>query len=500
MDEFKIILNGDEKKNIHDNDHDLHVKLFLEQIIPYINKNPGCLQAILKRSFPEEDYEGFFYTKISEFFYYLSRENLIKRIKVGNTYKLYLNSDFEQIKSFLNLSWYEWKNKIAYKPPPDIHIQCNVYQNKNQMISRYFGKDIIKIFKSYMHIYDSSSIGASYKFEINDVLETILKKYWTDECEKELKNYLLKYGFFADQTFSQTKYKQIIGEKKYNELIYELIHHASEIEISHCGMEILSPYYIPSSYIKSFKFKWGLKPKIIEKKCKICKQYFIPIWHLSHFTGFIENLNDIDFCHICLQVNEREECKVTLSKNEMIQYIHEFIEIFGFVPASDFRANLPYEDLDKKSLNRALLLFKKMPPYEKSYYTPHGYKDVFGSWLKTLIEAGVLENDSQKMSFGYKVLANDGHECLSLGEKNIDDWLYLNKIPHDKEPLYPGVFLRADWKVGNYFIEYWGLYGNEDYDDKILIKREIAEEYKIPLIEIFPEDIPNLELKLGILK
>ena len=104
MDEFRIILNGDEIKKIQDNNHDLHVKLFLEQIIPYINKNPGCIQAILKRSFPKEDYKGFFYIKISEFFYFLSRENLIKRTKVGSSYKLYLNCDFERIKSFINLS------------------------------------------------------------------------------------------------------------------------------------------------------------------------------------------------------------------------------------------------------------------------------------------------------------------------------------------------------------------------------------------------------------
>jgi len=54
--------------------------------------------------------------------------------------------------------------------------------------------------------------------------------------------------------------------------------------------------------------------------------------------------------------------------------------------------------------------------------------------------------------------------------------------------------------VGKFFIEYWGLKGQEDYDKKILIKREIAKEYGIPLIEIYPKDLPNLETKLKILK
>ena len=103
-----------------------------------------------------------------------------------------------------------------------------------------------------------------------------LSGYWTNECEKELKKYLLKWGFFADETFTRTKYRKIIGEKKGDELFNEVNQHAREIEISYCG-ELKFPlpsYHIPYYYIGSFKFKWGLKPEIVEKKCKYCNKKF----------------------------------------------------------------------------------------------------------------------------------------------------------------------------------------------------------------------------------
>lgn len=534
MDEFELILDEDEIIKIKDNNHDLHVKLFLEQIVPYIEKNPGCRQAILKRSFPKEDHNDFLYTKVRDFLYYMSKENLVKRRKAGNTIELFINGRIDQIRDFITSSEEEWEMKIAWKPSSSIDIKCVVYPNSNKIINSYFDDNTIKIIKKYfpsncttvvggtitINMNDSSSkffssigltnIGGSIKFDMNDVLEGILKKYWTDECENELKNYLLKYGFFADSFFYRSKYGEIIGENKMHELFDELEQHASKIKISYCGWEAIKPSHIPLLYIQSFKFKWGLMPEMVEKKCQYCDDNFIPDYHLSSIiqeleTNFkINSLNEIDFClnhALGKNMMAYDGCEITLPKDKMIQFIKDLINLINFIPASSFKSDLSYlKHLDRETFIKVIKLLNDMPPYQKSFHTPYGYKDVFGSWFKALIEADVLENDSQKTGYGYRVLANDGHECLSLGEKNIDDWLYLNKIPHDKEPLYPGVFLRGDWKVGNYFIEYWGLYGNEDYDNKILIKREIAKEHNITLIEIFPEDIPNLKSKLSILK
>lgn len=507
MEKLNLILNENEKKSMQENNHDLHVKIFIEQIIPFIGNNPGVMQANFKKWLPNGG--GNFYTKMSEFLYYLSQQNLVKRKKAGSTYKLFINSETYQIRDFLTSSEEKWKMKISYKPPSEINSV--VYSNSNQLIRKYFGKNTIKIINKYSGSSNLSYLGGSLKFDVNGVLEQILEKYWTDECEKELENCLLKYGFFADDYFFRSKYKEIVGENKIHELFDELEHHASEIKISHCGWKTIKTYHIPILYINSFKFKWGLMPEIVEKKCQYCNDDFLPGLHLSSIIQELEknftinSLNEIDFCiKHALGQNLCEYdglCEVTLPKDKMIQYIKDLINLINFIPPSSFKNDLSYlRYLDRESFIKAIKLLNDMPPYEKSYHTPYGYKEVFGSWFKALIAADVLENDLQKMNFGYKVLANDGHECLSLGEKNIDDWLYLNNIPHEKEPIYPIGNFRADWKVGKHFIEYWGLKGKEDYDNKILIKKEIAKEYNIPLIEIFPEDIPNLEMKLKTLK
>jgi len=115
-------------------------------------------------------------------------------------------------------------------------------------------------------------------------------------------------------------------------------------------------------------------------------------------------------------------------------------------------------------------------------------KSIFKSWLKALIVAEILEDNTRKTIRGIQCIAKDGHVCLSLGEKTIDDILYY-RIVHSKEPSYPEGNYRGYFKIGDIIVEYFGLVGNPDYDKKIEIKRDIAKRHNINLIEIFPEDL-----------
>ena len=113
----------------------------------------------------------------------------------------------------------------------------------------------------------------------------------------------------------------------------------------------------------------------------------------------------------------------------------------------------------------------------------------------------ILEDGIRKTPRGYMCLATDGHVCRSICEKSVDDWLYRHGIPHDKEVRYPGKrAFRADWQIGDYFIEFWGLKGEEDYDEKMNIKKEVAKQYSIPLIGLTINDLPILDSKLKQLK
>ena len=116
----------------------------------------------------------------------------------------------------------------------------------------------------------------------------------------------------------------------------------------------------------------------------------------------------------------------------------------------------------------------------------------------------MIDEDGYRTGRGTECIALDGHECYSLAEKQIDDWLFAKGIEHTVEPDYPvhpelnpNGLKRADWEVDGVFIEYWGLAGDREYDRKSRIKRKLAKKLGIKLIEVYPGDLQNLSVKLG---
>jgi hypothetical protein len=116
-------------------------------------------------------------------------------------------------------------------------------------------------------------------------------------------------------------------------------------------------------------------------------------------------------------------------------------------------------------------------------------KEVFGSWLKALIEAGVLVNGTRETPRGIHTIALDGHTCLSLGEKTICDYLHRRGITHYREPKYPEGNYRADFLVGDVFIEYFGLAGDSAYDVRAREKMRLCQTHGIKLIALYPKDL-----------
>ena len=125
------------------------------------------------------------------------------------------------------------------------------------------------------------------------------------------------------------------------------------------------------------------------------------------------------------------------------------------------------------------------------------------SWFKAMYDAGCLPDGTVPSGRGIKCIAIDGHECGSLDEKTIDDLLSSKGITHKKEPYYPSHRLlnpnrskRADWKVGNTYIEYFGLAGTPAYDQRTLEKLQLAAENGMDLISLFPSDLVDLDNSL----
>jgi len=119
-----------------------------------------------------------------------------------------------------------------------------------------------------------------------------------------------------------------------------------------------------------------------------------------------------------------------------------------------------------------------------------------GSWFKLLIASGVLPKGSRKTKYGTMVLAKDGHECLSLAEKEIDDLLFATGIEHEREPHYPNSNFKADWllNTGNekIFVELFGLYGETQYNKRMKEKLNYAIANGIKVISFLPKDLDDL--------
>jgi hypothetical protein len=232
----------------------------------------------------------------------------------------------------------------------------------------------------------------------------------------------------------------------------------------------------------------GLTKAIRQPKwttCLLCQQRFI---ESSLPAPLIDRLgiDNLDFCAPCLRDTVIQGSgNSSASKEDICKYLQELAVLLGHVPTQNFGEGAT-DLLDFNTAERSAILkcLREKPTLAR-------VKTVFGSWLSALIIAGILEDGTRKTSRGIQSIAKDGHVCLSLGEKTIDDFLYLNGISHDKEPRYPEGNYRADFLVNGVFIEYFGLAGNPDYDTRAREKVRICKKHGITLIALYPQDLVN---------
>lgn len=226
-------------------------------------------------------------------------------------------------------------------------------------------------------------------------------------------------------------------------------------------------------------------------ECQICGQTY----RLVNFPPWVYFGSDgIRSC--CMR------CEIVDSpdKDKLQDLVPAFVETCGFIPSAtiDPVTRSFTSRLSEESQLAAYSLYGKMGGMKH-------VKETFGSWFKAMSVTGALPDGVQRTSRGIRCLAKDGHECDSLSEKRIDDWLSENGIDHEREPEYPQHDKfnptgrrRADWKVGDgTFVEYFGMKGKDDYDQKSEEKRRLAENAHIDLIEIYPKDLDDISSCFG---
>lgn len=213
------------------------------------------------------------------------------------------------------------------------------------------------------------------------------------------------------------------------------------------------------------------------QRCAACERIF----HESSTRVERLGIEQIDICKPCLQ--PLFSTSHASSKEEILAYLRKLSELIERVPVNDFgRGADALIGLTTSQRVGVLKLLNNHPSLTS-------VKQQFGSWFAALVAAGVLPDGSRQGTYGTECLAKDGHRCLSLAEKTIDDFLTAQGVAHEKEVPYPCAAFRADFSVRGTLIEFFGLQGREDYAQKTRKKIELCRSAAIRLIEIYPEDL-----------
>ena len=188
------------------------------------------------------------------------------------------------------------------------------------------------------------------------------------------------------------------------------------------------------------------------KLCAACGEEFHETSARVKYLG----TEQIDICKPCIDEAVWRGQKEDLTQDETLNYLRELAAILGRVPESDYgrEAKTMLKGLDSSRRAAAIRDLRERP-------TLRLVNHQFGSWFKALKEAEIDEG-AQRQIIGTRCLAMDGHVCLSLAEKQIDDLLTSLGVPHQREVLYGGRRFRADSIVGDTVIEYFGLMERPD--------------------------------------
>lgn len=132
-------------------------------------------------------------------------------------------------------------------------------------------------------------------------------------------------------------------------------------------------------------------------------------------------------------------------------------------------------------------------------------QELFGDGAKTASNIVHVQPDLEedfRQRFPREFHCDDGHDVRSQGETMIDNWLFKHNICHGYEVLMDvPERMYCDFVVSNVkrqpvYIEYWGLEGDEKYLERKEKKRGIYSRHKLPLVELIPVDIKNLDFAM----
>lgn len=317
----------------------------------------------------------------------------------------------------------------------------------------------------------------------NDILKkTDLFRWWKTDHDNLLRSWIEKRDWLW-----QSDYKQITSL-------------CSEAEVDSFRVEVKDHH--PGAWYNVIDEYARARAKVIVpsykrqpqwKTCILCE---LPFHESRAYTRWYKP-DSIVVCEPCHKKWMWSGPVENSSKEEIAQYLLRLTNLIGRVPPAQYEfTQVDFLTFDATQVAEAFAL-QKIRPSQTSI------NQAYGSWFAGLVDTGILADGERKGRFGTECIALDGHRCLSIGEKMIDDFLQAEGIDHEREIWYADGTFRADFRVGQILIEYFGLSGNASYDEKTNRKLQYCRDKEIALISIYPNDLINivsLEAKLGTLR
>lgn len=410
------------------------------------------------------------------------KKRLDLRDETGFIYPLASNlsslKDYVWIKSRTFEDYVQWiyQTKCLNKPEQLIIDERITKLKENAIRDRYNPMEPWRPWLKYKNTHMADRIWKS-----NNMLS--FRRIWNSDCDMILKDIVQRYAWDWEMKIEEAIKNYFTGD---NLSIYEKVcsHNSRfprfcERRLEELGIKIRQPSLITCANCGIDFMDWSVDSDLAERvnyKIFFCKD-----------------------CYARAFYKPRNFKSTETNEALMLDQLSMLANIEGGLTSAIHKQLHHAKTISEEGQISFVKLLMDMPSIDV-------YEKTFGSWFKTLLRVGILEEGSQRLSRGIRCIANDGHECNSLAEKTIDDWLHSHNIHHEKEPRYPYHFrlnpykLRADWKVQDILIEYAGLMDEPDYAAKMKAKQEVAEEFGLSLIIIRPEDILNLDEKLANLK
>ena len=154
--------------------------------------------------------------------------------------------------------------------------------------------------------------------------------------------------------------------------------------------------------------------------CLRCKKAFRQDQVGASTARKLGDISNIRYCQDCSGAafaggSDLDDLK--LSDADIADWVRDVATLTGLIPPQDFFGGDFLKTVSGDVARSQLLSLAARRPTAKRI------KDSFGSWLNLLTVSGVLPDGAHHTVRGVRSVAADGHVCLSLPERTIDDWL-----------------------------------------------------------------------------